>query len=299
MPTFLVIGAAKSGTNSLYHYLQQHPQVYMCPRREPNFFALEGSAPNFHGPGDATSINLHSITDVHRYRQLFSGVRGERAIGEVSPLYLYHPRAPTRIRHHIPEACLVCILRDPAERAYSHYLQFVRDGIEPCPDFATAIEEERAGRREGWAWSYLSMGFYHRQLQRYGRWLAAGRLAVFLFEDFARDAAGVMQDLFRFLQLDPLSTLDTSARHNPSGIPESRRLHALLRKPNAVRASARRLVPLPVRRRAARLLQRRLHANMARPPLPPPLRQGLVDLYRPDLLRLQDLIGRDLSVWLR
>src|SRR5688572_28750810 len=96
MPNFLIIGPAKSATTSVYHYLDQHPQIYMSPVKEPRFFAYEGEKPAFVGPGDEAFANS-SITEIDAYRALFRGVTGEVAIGEASPNYLYIPKAPERI----------------------------------------------------------------------------------------------------------------------------------------------------------------------------------------------------------
>ena len=99
MPNFLVIGAAKAGTTSVYEYLKQHPQIWMSPLKETNFFALEGETLNFRGPGDQDYINRFSITKIEDYLNLFQGVSNQVAIGEVSPLYLYSPKAPDQTLH--------------------------------------------------------------------------------------------------------------------------------------------------------------------------------------------------------
>ena len=96
LPNFLIIGAAKSGTTSLYHYLRQHPEIYMSPVKEPHFFALEGKKADFSGPGNGMS--RHGITTIKAYRTLFQGVSNELAIGEASSSYLYDQEAPGRIR---------------------------------------------------------------------------------------------------------------------------------------------------------------------------------------------------------
>ena len=98
MPNFLIIGAAKAGTTSLYEYLKQHPQIWMSPIKETNFFALEGETLGFRGPGDHNYINNFSITKIESYLKLFQGVENQTAIGEASPLYLYSPKAPNCIR---------------------------------------------------------------------------------------------------------------------------------------------------------------------------------------------------------
>ena len=91
MPNFLIIGAAKSGTTALYHYLKQHPQIYMSPVKEPRFFAYEGEQLAFCGPGDQR-IKDSSITDIDTYQLLFRDVLNETAIGEASPVYLCSPQ---------------------------------------------------------------------------------------------------------------------------------------------------------------------------------------------------------------
>ena len=130
MPNFLIIGAMKSGTTALYYYLEQHPQVYMSPVKEPNFFCSEENS-----DGDFA-------TRLGAYQDLFRDVSGEKAIGEASHCYLYEPEAAARIQEYITDAKLIAVLRDPVDRAYSHFLHMVRNGSEPLTDFALALREE-------------------------------------------------------------------------------------------------------------------------------------------------------------
>ena len=302
MPNFLVIGAGNAGTTSLYHYLKQHPEVYMSPVKEPKFFALEGELPDYRGPGDMLVLTRspadRAVIDLDGYEALFRGVRGEKAVGEASPVYLCDARAPGRIKHYVPDARLVAILRDPAERAYSAYMHQVRDGRETL-SFAEALDAEERRTRANWSpgWRYTSEGFYHRNLARYHELFGRERVRVYLYEDLKEDPAGLMRGIFRFLGVDDSFAPDTSRRHNPSGVPKSRALQALLKRPNPLSATLKPLLPKGLRRRLTEGLQER---NLSKaPPLDPEVRRRLVETYREDVLRLQDLIGRDLSGWLR
>src|SRR5215510_6296020 len=96
LPNFLGLGAAKAGTTSLHYYLQQHPEVYLPTWKELRFFAYDGQPPNYHGPGDKKS-NQRTTTTLEVYSTYFAAVTREKAIGEVSPVYLYSERAPERI----------------------------------------------------------------------------------------------------------------------------------------------------------------------------------------------------------
>jgi Sulfotransferase family len=251
MPNFLIIGAAKSGTTSLYHYLKQHPEIYMSPLKEPRFFAVEGKTLDFRGPNDdemsflQMSLIRKSVTDIDTYRALFRGVTDEKAIGEASPLYLYSPEAPARIKHYIPQARLIAILRNPVDRAFSSYLHCVRDRGEPLQDFAQALREEETRIEDGWGpiWHYKNVGFYSAQLERFFDTFRRDQIKVFLYEDLKEDPVGVLRSTYRFLEVGETRLPDVSLKHNISGVPRIRLVHELLNKPNPIKSAFRPLLP--------------------------------------------------------
>jgi len=298
MPNFLVVGARKAGTTSLYHYLKQHPEVFMSPVKEPNFFAIEGDRADYNGPDADSRVNRWSVADPEDYRALFSEAGGAKATGEASPAYLCDPVAPERIKAHVPEAKLIAVLRDPAERAYSAYMHQVRDGRETLP-FTEALDAEEWRTRANWApaWRYKAESFYLEGLSRYYELFGREQVRVYLYEDLSADPRGVMRDAYSFLGVDDSFTPDTARRHNPSGVPRSRLLVSVLKRPNPLKSVLKPLLPEGLRGRISEGLQRR---NLAKaPPMEPEVRGRLVELYRDDVARVQDLIGRDLSPWLR
>ena len=111
LPNFLMIGAQKSGTSAIYAYLSQHPQVFTSENKEPGFFAFEGLQRSFAGPDDARA-GRYIVRDLERYRRLFRTVGDRARAGEASSIYMYAPQAAERIRHYIPNAKLIAVLRD-------------------------------------------------------------------------------------------------------------------------------------------------------------------------------------------
>lgn len=294
MPNFLIIGAAKSGTTALYHYIKQHPQIYMSPLKETEFFAFEGKELDFCGPGD---MPRHSITKLEDYQAQFHDVANETAIGEASPAYLYISSAADRIQQHIPNAKLIAILRDPVERAYSQFLMFIRDGRETTFDFATALQSEETRALENWAWGwrYMDLGFYHLQLKRYFDKFDPNQLKVYLYEDLNKNPIGVLQDVFQFLEVDETFVPDISVRHNISGMPKNKMLHSFLTQPNLIKTALRPLLTPSLRKKLTKDLRDK---NSCKPTLSPEMRAQLVNIFREDILQLQDLIQQDLSNWL-
>jgi Sulfotransferase domain len=292
LPTFLIVGAARAGTTSLYEYLRQHPAVYMSPVKEPNFFAVEGARVEHRGPGED---RLRWVTDLDGYRELFRDVTSERAVGEASTLYLYSERAPERIRRHIARARLVAVLRNPVERAYSAFSYLRERGSEPWASFLDALdaEDERVARNWSHIWHYRRMGFYHEQLFRYYARFDPEQIRVFLYEDLEADPLGVMRTLFEHIGVDASFAPDTRLRVNVSGEPRHR-LAAPLLRPNRV---TRALRPLAVRALNPLVLRVKQQA-LAKPPLPEAAAERLRADYRDDVARLGELLGRDLSSWL-
>src|SRR6478735_7459449 len=122
LPNFLLIGGAKCSTTSLYHYLGQHPDIFMSPIKEPRYFG-SGSRPVTPAPARTRAA----------YERLFNGVTTERAIGEASPQYLHCADAVDRIADELPDGVrFIVSIRNPAERAYSSYLGRCAGGAETC-----------------------------------------------------------------------------------------------------------------------------------------------------------------------
>lgn len=306
MPDFLIIGAAKSGTTALYHYLNQHPQVYMSPEKEPRFFALEGQRPDFRGPADHRGINRCQFTSIEAYRELFREASDEKTAGEASTLYLYSPEAPENIARHVPDAKLLVVLRNPVDRAYSAFLFMLRDSREPLDDFSLALEDEQRRIAENWGpeYHYRRRGFYYPQLKRYFERFGRDNVRVYLYDDLMADPESVVRDMFRFLEVDDTFEPDVSSKHNVSGLPTSKvlqRAYLFLRGSSSLKNALKPLLPPGLR---GKLYSRALRSVQSRnlkkaPPLSPRVRRELTEIYRDDIMQLQDLIQRDLSKWLR
>jgi hypothetical protein len=288
MPNFLIIGAAKAGTTSLYRYLGEHPQVYMSPIKEPCFFAI-------HGGGEALrslirELFKEAVFTLEEYRRLFDGAAGAIAIGEASPAYLGtgETTAPA-IHDHLPGVKLIAILRHPAERAFSHYKMNLKRGAEPHHTFEKALEANSA---------YIHPGFYARLLDAYDRWFSREQIGVYFYEDLVSSPEPLMQDMFRFLGVDENHLPLVKKRYNVSEVAfaRNRPLADTLNGKNSLGSFARAIVPGPIRRPIARLVRR---LNQFEPQLLPETRARLAALYRDDVLRLQARTNRDLSSWLK
>ena len=297
MPNFLIIGAAKSGTTSLYTWLKQHPQIYMTPVKETNFFAFEGEKLNF-AKESITEAYLRGFkTSIEAYIEQFQGVSNEIAIGEASPTYLYYPRASERIQHYIPNTKLIAILRNPVERAYSMFLHHIREGIEPFSDFAQALEQEQNRIRNNWWWGsyYIQGGFYYTQLKRYFNRFDKSQIKIYLYQDLKANPHELLQDIFEFIGVDKSFVPDMSIKYNMTGIPRSKFWHQFLSKPNFIKASLKPLLPGKLTKHIVVNLKNR---NFFKPELDSAIKRELIQVYREDILKLQDLTERYLSKWL-
>jgi len=300
LPTFLLIGTAKAGTTSLYHYLRQHPDIFMPEVKEPRFFAYLEDPPPMEGPGDhASNEAAGAVYTMAEYRALFEEVETETAVGEASVNYLYSETAPRCIHEHLPNVQLIAVLRNPIERAYSHYLHLLRAGREPLRDFSAALDAEPDRRRGGWEWSwhYTQMGFYHEQLCRYLEYFDRDQLSVYLFDAFKADNVAVVKDIYRTVGVDATFVPQRpSLAHAKTGVPISDRFQQfLLNSDHPVRRAARYVVPETVRTYGVKLLK---NLNLSKPPMDREVWADLARLYAEEIRRLEQLLDRDLSHWL-
>lgn len=204
LPSFLVAGAARSGTTGVVEGLRTHPQVFLTQPKEPHYFAFHGQRVGFHGPGDAATINRVAVTNREDYLNLYPTDHGYLALGDgsVSTLY-YAAQAAPEISRMNPEMRIVLILREPVARAYSSYLYMRSRGFEPRGDFLDAVAEESERRRRDWhhLWHYTGMSLYAEGIGILREAVGADRVGVWFYDDLERDYSATVSSVLRFLEL--------------------------------------------------------------------------------------------------
>jgi hypothetical protein len=321
LPNCFVIGAPRSGSTSLYEYLKSHPDVYMSPVKEPDFF-MRPSLNRVEAFGTVDPRTLENDArldavlqeDLDWYLSLFEGVKQEEIRGEASAVYLGHRDAARHLARYLPDAKLITILRDPAERAHSHFVHAKRlyaehgrttaiggSGRSLDDEFRLAVErayheglpETAVSDPEIW----LRSGLYFEHLTRFYSYFPREQIRVALFEDLVADARGLMADIFSFLKVDDSFALPTTAHFNASVVPRNREVFRFFTTRNALFRQARSLAPARARALAMRTRNRFLGGE--KPAIDPDLRRKLVSIYTDDIRQLQILLDRDLSAWLR
>ena len=301
LPNFFIAGAPNAGTTSLYFYLQQHPQVYMSPVKEPRYFgAGEFFAERGGRDPDRYVARRHSFLQKllqgtprpltwDAYLELFRDAQNEIAVGEASVGYLVLPAAAGAMRSRVPNARIIFLLRDPAEWLHTRYVATVSRF--PRASFSQRFRAA-LNPQDGWA-PALAVVRYATNLQRFYDVFPREQLQIHLYEDFRSDAGAVVRDMLGFLGVDPEYPIDVSHRHNPTVVPRFAALETLRRW--ALRYLPVTWLPPGVRGTLKRLYYRR------RPPLvmDPADRALVIDHYRDEILRTSELIHRDLSAWLR
>jgi hypothetical protein len=295
MPTFIGFGVMRCGTTSVYHYLKQHPQVFMSPVKETNFFAYLAAQADF-APG-LEDIDT-PVRSLGAYQQIFADAENARAIGELSPHYFRTPGVPACIGVHLPGVRLFCILRNPIDRAYSHYGKCWAEGLEKR-SFEQAVNDELASPPEypgSRIDHYLDLGFYTRHLAGYLRAFDLAQLKICLFDDLQSSPARFMRELFEFIGVDADQPVNTSARLNTGA---AVRAESLLRHSGLKRFSSmfRRRLPIRLYNLVQSGYSRALARFATNPGMSPHVRERLTEVYAEEIQALQVLLGRGLSHW--
>lgn len=290
LPNFIVIGAAKAGTTALYWYFAEHPEVFMSRVKETNYFAygVDHGGRLIYGDPD---IHHFPIKTLPEYQQLFADTAGAAAVGEVSPLYLESPQAAGRIRERLPDTKIICCLRHPVDRAYSDYQMYLRNRgrrFDPARELSTGATWAQPNSH------WMEIGRYHPQLCRYFDAFPRGQIKIFLFDDLKGSQLQVMQELYRFVGVDPAFVPDFDTPHNIGGMPANRLLEGIYTS-RFIRSAVEPWIP----KQAANWVRWLRTRNMRQAPaLPAGLRQELTAHFRSDIARTAELIGRSLDHWL-
>jgi hypothetical protein len=271
-PNLFIIGAAKAGTTSLYSYLSAHPAIFMCSPKEPNFFVKEAV----------------SSGDLDWYRSLFVGAQGYPVVGEASVTYTWLPRytgVPERIASFSPNARFIYLLREPADRAISHYRYNLSTGIEQR-DLLTALLGDS---------QYADYSRYGMQIAPYLERFGVESVYVLTLERLKAEPLPELKRLFSWLGIDPKFSppaLDRARNITPASTPRSKLLSNI--RHSAMYAAIAPRVPRALRRSANRLSTRSVRLD------PKEVRKARTTLHRileADTDRLIRLLGREFPEW--
>jgi len=296
-PNFFIVGAQKSGTSALTGWLQLHPRVFMSFPKEPGYLAfLEGGYPYPDGYGRPAPASKWVVSDREKYLDLFAEAPDDSAvIGEASTWYFSTPGVAARIKQYSPDAKILVILRNPADRAYSAWCHARREQLEPCDDFASALDMEQERGEVEFLLRYHRMGLYSEALKEYQSLFDPSRLLLLFYEDLVGDEAILWQKLCAFLDIDALEKVPQQRRLNQSGQPRSRVVQSML-KSYRFRRAVRAVVPF---RGAAFIKEKLDNVNLKRfPALDEASRYRLRQFYREDIEKLSLLTDRNLDSWL-
>ena len=293
-PNFIIIGAMKSATTSLYTYIKQHPNVFMTKVKEPMFFNNLNKKHDFFIKGKKSQ----KITNFDEYYSLFNDVMHEKAIGEASPSYLYNEECAQLIKKHLPKTKIIAIIRQPVERAYSNYLHAKRADREPINNFEDAFNSEESRIKKNWSplYHYKSQGLYYKQLKKYYNLFDKNQIKIILFQDLTSKPKKITKEVFNFLEVDDTFNSDTSIKANVSGIPKGfiGWIIMKIRKYNLIpNIEFSKILP----RTIVKIILKTIYSK------PDKIDKQLVDKltkkhYKEDIKKLELLIEKNLSHWL-
>jgi len=287
---FICIGAQKAGTTTLHEILKQHPDIYLPERKEAHFFDQEE--------------RFQKGTDWWWNNFFANNYKNQRVKGVITPEYLYFKEVPNRIYTAFgADTKIIVILRDPIDRAYSHYLMSKRRGYEKL-SFEEAIFAEpnriQQGEFERNHFSYIDRGRYLEQLKRYYSLFNPDNILTLVFEeDIKLNLQENVQKIEHFLNVDPL-VLNTKIKSNQASEPKSMRLVSFLHQSNKYRSLFAKLIPSDNLKYKIKTFLVSINQKPSKQSsiLTKSLKDSLFNQYFSDEVKqIELLIGRDLECW--
>jgi len=295
LPNFIVIGAPKSGTTSLFYYLKQHPDIYLPARKELHYFSYDFIRLNCKGPGDEYVLSA-LCSNWEEYRSHYVSAKKQHAVGDVSPSYLYYS-VHDEIKRKLGAVKIIVMLRNPIEKAYSQYMHMVRDQLE-TQSFYDALMAEKERKVAGWRdfWLYAESSLYTEKLKGYIDEFGEDSVKVILFDEFSQSADTVMKEIFSFLEVDPDFVCDTSRSFNKTGESRLRVVANFFNRPSTIKAVLKSFLPENLR---ITLRLKIMHWNTGKKnPVDDDCIAYLKDYFSEDVKSLEALLGKKID-WLR
>lgn len=300
LPDFLIIGAGKSGTTALFYFLSQHPNIFIPRHKEPNFFALEGVSLQSYDLEESRQYHLRSIDDYDSYVNLFKDALESQLVGENSNMYLTSEKAIANIKKYTPDAKLIAIIRNPADRLISRYTHLVREDSVPEGGIEAVFDKSSIWWKRP---DLVQEGFYGAYLSRYFEEFDQDQVKVILYDEFRADGNSVLRDVCEFLGVSTEFDVDSDMILNKSGRLKDNFFNKVLGQNGTLIRSSKKAFPhLHKKLKKNDFIKKVLvgwrNQNLEDVEVPANLRQRIVDeIYKEDILKLEKVLGKSLKSW--
>ena len=282
---FFIVGAPKAGTTSLYHYLSEHPQVEMSSQKEPDYFS--DRAINEQG----MYYDKNRINTLDKYESLF--VQKESVVyGEASVSYLFYENVAEDIKKYNPNAKIIIILRNPIERAFSHYLMDYRLGLISVSFEKVLAKISKLKNAHLFYQQYIELGKYTTQIQRYLDSFEQESILFIDYDDFKKNVPETVNQVYSFLNISTDFTANINTKYNASTMPKNKIIRFIysfvfLRKILTF------LFPVYL----VRNIRDFLFKADEKPELLKETRNQLRKIFNDDIRILEEVLGKDYSKW--
>ena len=283
---FFIVGAPKSGTTSLYNYLQAHPEICMSINKEPNFFSNEEI--NKQG----LYYNRKCITSYEDYHKLFLNRTESQIIGESSVSYLFYPDIASKLYDYNSNAKIIVLLRNPVERAFSHYLMDYRLGLVDLPFEDILFKKTKHTNLHLYYQQYIELGMYYRQVMRYYSVFNKNNILIINTDDFNKDTLKTLVDVYSFLNVDVNFEPKIDMRYNK--YIEANNI--FLNKMYSV-ALLRRFFSQTLPESVISFIKNRFFTKKDKPLLNPKTKSLLYKIFNEETIQLEKLINKKFTSW--
>lgn len=292
LPNFVIAGATRSGTTSLYYYLKQHPEISFPDLKEPRYFSSINLKLPQKGPGDNT-VDDKLILTFKDYCKLYEGIENIR-VGDASSEYLYHHDVSAlEMFNKLGDIPVLIMLRNPIKRAYSAYSNLVRDGREFL-SFEEGVSKEEIRKNDNWdmMWAYTDVSLYYEQVKAYKNVFT--NVKVLVFEEFVENPEKNLKDVFSYLNVNEYFIPETNTVYSHSGAPANKFIGWLTSRQNKLVYPLRSFLLDNVKRSYLEKISKLIFRKSE---TPIKLNADLTKKIETDILMLEKLLGKNLDCW--
>lgn len=287
LPNFFIVGAPKAGTTSLYYYLKRHPEVFMSSIKEPNYFSYD----------ETIKQNLYhkekGVGTLEEYLELFASANGRhKAVGEASVSYLFYPSVAAKIKEMVPDAKIIMSLRNPVDRAFSHYYMEHKLGYVNVPLEDIVNKKSKHKYAHLWYQQYVELGLYYEQVKRYLDIFGKDNVRIFIYDELSENMEGMILNVFDYLGIDRSYIPELEGKYNTYSTPRNTFFHAIYAQKN-LRSLARKIIPDD----KVELIKNLFLTRRKKPDKHDETVDLMHEIYKPDIIQLEKLLNKDLSRW--